>query len=114
MGAEAIIRWAKARYGVRLLVLVVQQTFGGFLNFVPHLHVMVAAGGLQEAKSRWIHRIKWDKDELMRAWRHAVIAFLAEAVALISSESEVDFCISYTSRRLLRSAPMRRIGPTGV
>jgi hypothetical protein len=46
MGAEAIIQWAKARYGVRLLVLVVQQTFGGFLNFVPHLHVMVSAGGL--------------------------------------------------------------------
>jgi hypothetical protein len=79
MGAEAIIQWAKARYGVRLLVLVVQQTFGGFLNFVPHLHVMVSAGGLHESKSRWMHRIKWDRDELMRAWRYAVIAFLAEA-----------------------------------
>src|SRR6476620_2841808 len=79
MGAEAIMQWAKARYGVRLLVIVVQQTFGGFLNFVPHLHVMVSAGGLQESKSRWIHRIKWEKEELMRAWRYAVIAFLAEA-----------------------------------
>lgn len=79
MGAEAIIHWAKARYGVRLLVLVVQQTFGGLLNFVPHLHVMVSAGGLLESKGRWIHRLKWDKDELMRAWRYAVIAFLAEA-----------------------------------
>jgi hypothetical protein len=73
------MQWSRARYGVRLLVIVVQQTFGGLLNFVPHLHVMVSAGGLQESKSRWMHRIKWDKDELMRAWRYAVIAFLAEA-----------------------------------
>jgi hypothetical protein len=27
----------------------------------------------------WLHRIKWEKEELMRAWRYAVIAFLAEA-----------------------------------
>ena len=40
MGAEAIQQWAKARYGVRLIILVVQQTFGGLLDFVPHLHVM--------------------------------------------------------------------------
>lgn len=79
MGAEAIIHWAKARYGVRLLVLVVQQTFGGLLNFVPHLHVMVSAGGLMESKSRWIHRLKFDEAELMRVWRFALIALLAEA-----------------------------------
>jgi Putative transposase/Transposase zinc-binding domain len=79
MGAEAIMQWAKARWGVRLLVLVVQQTFGGFLTFVPHLHIMVSAGGLLESKGRWIHRVKFDKEELMRAWRYALIAFLAEA-----------------------------------
>ena len=79
MGAEAIIQWAKARYGVSLIILVVQQTFGGFLNFVPHLHAMVSAGGLLESKSRWIHRLKFDKAELMRAWRYALIALLAEA-----------------------------------
>ena len=89
MGAEAIIQWAKARYGVRLLVLVVQQTFGGLLNFVPHLHVMVSAGGLQESTNRWIHFLKFDEEELMRAWRYAFIAFLAEAC----------------KRNILRSAP---------
>lgn len=79
MGAEAIQQWAKARYGVRLIVIVVQQTFGGLLNFSPHLHVMVSAGGLQQSTNVWIHRLKYDQLELMRAWRYAVIAFLAEA-----------------------------------
>ena len=32
MAAEAIQLWAKDRYRVRILVVVVQQTFGGFLN----------------------------------------------------------------------------------
>lgn len=74
------MQWAKARWGVRLLVIVVQQTFGGFLTFVPHLHVMVSAGGLNESKGRWIRRVGFDKKELMRAWRYGLIAFLAEAL----------------------------------
>jgi len=79
MGAEAIQQWAKARYGVRLIILVVQQTYGGLLNFCPHLHVMVSAGGLQESTNRWIPHLKFDKDELMKAWRYALVAFLGEA-----------------------------------
>jgi hypothetical protein len=79
MGAEALQQWAKARYGVRLIVLVGQQTFGGFLNFVPHLHVLVSAGGLMESRNRWIRSLKYDKGELMCAWRFAVVAFLSEA-----------------------------------
>jgi hypothetical protein len=79
MGAEAIMQWAKARHEVHLIIIVVQQTFGGFLNFVPHLHVMVSAGGLHESTNRWIPSLKFDKDELMRAWRYALIAFMAEA-----------------------------------
>jgi Putative transposase len=64
---------------VRLIVVVVQQTFGGFLNFVPHLHVLVSAGGLLECKNRWIHPLKYEVHELMCAWRYAVITFLSEA-----------------------------------
>jgi hypothetical protein len=40
---------------------------------------MVSAGGLQESTNRWIHCLKFDEEELMRAWRYAFIAFLAEA-----------------------------------
>jgi len=67
MGAEAIQLYAKARYDVRLIIVVVQQTFGGFLNFVPHLHVLVSAGGLSERSNRWVHGLEYDKAELMRA-----------------------------------------------
>jgi hypothetical protein len=79
MGAEAIQLWAKAQYGVRLIIIVVQQTFGGLLNFVPHLHVMVSAGGLQEFQGRWVQRLKYLEDGLMCAWRYAVVALLSEA-----------------------------------
>ncbi len=50
------------------MVVVVQQTFGGMLNFVPHLHVLVAADGLMESRNRWIHRLKYVERELMYAW----------------------------------------------
>jgi hypothetical protein len=83
MAAEAIQQWVKARYGVRVLLIVVQHTFGGFLNFYPHLHVMVSEGGLQESKGRWIAGLEYGKRgfvELMQAWPYAVIAYLAEAL----------------------------------
>jgi hypothetical protein len=94
MGAEAVQQWAKARYGVRLIVIVVQQTFGGLLNFVPHLHVMVSVGGLQESTGRWIHRVEYDKRQLMLAWRYAVGYFLSLAYkkgALKSNLSDGEF-----------------------
>jgi len=94
MGAEAVQQWAKARYGVRLIVIVVQQTFGGLLNFVPHLHVMVSAGGLRESAGCWIHRLKFEQRELMLAWRYAVGALLSQAYekrVLRSSLSSEEF-----------------------
>jgi len=36
VAADAIQVWAKIKYGVRLLIIIVQQTFGGFLDFHPH------------------------------------------------------------------------------
>jgi Putative transposase/Transposase zinc-binding domain len=79
MGADAIQQWAWARYCVRLIISVVQQTFGGRLNFVSHLHIMVSAGGLKEFQARWIHRVQYHQRELMLAWRFAVGALLSEA-----------------------------------
>jgi len=67
--AAAIQHWARARYGVRVLILVVQQSFGGLLNFHPHLHILVSAGGLRESGSHWIARLRFDKHELMQVWR---------------------------------------------
>jgi hypothetical protein len=83
MGAESIKLWANARHGVRVILMVVQHTFGGLLNFYPHLHVLVSVGGLREAEGRWISRLKYDEQaliELMHSWRFAVITYLAEAL----------------------------------
>ena len=80
VGAAAIQHWVHARYGARILVLIVQQTFGGLLTFHPHLHILVSAGGLEESAARWIDRLRFDKSELMRAWRYALIAYMAAAL----------------------------------
>src|SRR5215471_9380425 len=82
IAANAIAVWAKIKYGVRLLTIVVQQTFGGFLNFYPHLHIMVSAGGLQETRNRWLNRIAIGKEELMPFWRSAVVFFLEQALKM--------------------------------
>jgi hypothetical protein len=80
LGAAAIQQWVKAKYGVRVLVMVVPHTFGGRLNFNSHLHILVSAGGLQEAENRWIAPLCFDKSKLMAMWRYAVITYLREAL----------------------------------
>ncbi len=83
LGATAIEFWAKARYGARVILMVVQQTYGGFLNFYPHLHTLVSAGGLDESRGRWIHSLNFQtaehKHELMLAWKLAVLTALDTA-----------------------------------
>lgn len=94
IGADAIEYWAKARYQVRLILMVVQQTYGGFLNFYPHLHCLVSAGGLQESRVRWIHDLKFQekghRHELMLAWRFALLAYLHAAIYANAVSSQLS------------------------
>jgi len=63
--------------------MVVQQTYGGFLNFYPHLHTLVSAGGFVDATGRWIHNLNFHnaehKHELMLAWKLALLTALDTA-----------------------------------
>src|SRR5437588_6104619 len=88
LGAAAIQEWVKARYGVRLHVLVVTHTFGRHLNFHPHLHILISRGGLQESEGRWIPTLSFEKQGIMQIWREALIAYLWEA--LKATELKVD------------------------
>ena len=92
VGASAIMRWAQSKYGADVFLIVVPQTFGGFLNFNPHLHVLVSAGGLQESKGRWLPRLHFkergNERELMEMWRLALSSYLWVALqkgALVSN-----------------------------
>ncbi len=78
--AGVIQDWVRLRYGVRVIILVVAHTFGGDLKFNCHLHILVSGGGLQESEGRWIPRLDFNKDALMRMWRYAVITHLRGAL----------------------------------
>lgn len=80
LGAATIEHWARAEYGVRVTIMVVQHTFARRITFNPHLHILVSKGGLQEASARWIAPLKFDKSRLMHIWRYAVITYLREAL----------------------------------
>ena len=86
LGAAVLQQWAWTRYRVRLCVVVVQHTFGGRLNYNPHLHIMVSAGGLNPApsglnpaKARWVESLKFDPVEIKSLWRFAVCSYLRKA-----------------------------------
>lgn len=78
LGASVIRRWVHARYGVVPLILVIPHTFGRRLNFHPHLHILVSAGGLNKGENRWVDFKHFDKYALMYWWRFAVSKYLGE------------------------------------
>jgi hypothetical protein len=90
IGADVIQQWARDRYGVRLIVVVVPHTFARDLGFNCHLHILVSAGGLQESQNRWIPSLYYPRDTLMEKWRDALISYLLEALAARVLESEMD------------------------
>jgi hypothetical protein len=88
LGASVIRRWVQAHYGVLPLILVIPHTFGRRLNFHPHLHILVSAGGLNRRENRWVNFRYFDKYALMYWWRFAVSKYLAEV--LKTNEKNVD------------------------
>jgi hypothetical protein len=79
LGAAAVQDWALKKYGVRLYEVVIQHTFGGYLNHNPHLHMMVSADGLNSKECRWITSLSFDRKEIMELWRFAVTSYLLGA-----------------------------------
>ena len=90
IGAHVIQQWAKDRYGVRLVIVVVMHTFARDLNFNCHLHILVSAGGLQESHNCWIPSLFYPRGTLMERWRDALTNYLLKALAANVLESEVD------------------------
>ena len=80
LGAQVIQQWARQKYGVRLMVMVIPHTFGRHLNFNCHLHILVSDGGLREDAAQWRTDIRLDRKALMPMWRYAVITLLREAL----------------------------------
>ncbi len=80
LGAAVIQHWAKDAYDARLMILVVRHTFGRHLNFNPHLHILVSAGGLRTLDDAWVSGVRFDVSLLMKRWRFALVTYLREAL----------------------------------
>ncbi len=79
LGAQVLQQWARQKYGIRLMIVVIPHTFGRHLNFNCHLHILVSEGGLREDGPEWCARARLDRKALMPMWRYAVITLLREA-----------------------------------
>jgi hypothetical protein len=80
LGAAVVQQWMRIKHHVRVLIIVVPQTFGGDLKFNTHLHILISAGGLSESHRRWIPSVELNKTALMKMWRYAVITHLRSAI----------------------------------
>ena len=91
LAASVIQQYLKLKHGVRGLVMVVPHTFGRKLNFHPHLHTLVSAGGLREGENCWVNVDEFDKAALMQMWKFAVITFLRDALFVQVLQSKLSY-----------------------
>jgi Putative transposase/Transposase zinc-binding domain len=89
LGAAVIQQWLKAQYGVQVLILIVEHTFGRSLTFNPHLHILVSAGGLHKEEARWVDDLVFDPNKLMLMWRYTVITLLRSALKINALKSDL-------------------------
>jgi len=90
LAASVIQQYLKLKHSVRGLVMVVPHTFGRRLNFHPHLHTLVSAGGLREGDNCWVNVDEFDKNALMQMWKYAVITFLRQALFVQVLQSKLS------------------------
>ena len=79
LGAQVLQQWARRKYGVRLMIMVIPHTFGRHLNFNCHLHILVSEGGLKDDGTGWQKQAPLNRKALMPMWRYAVMTYLREA-----------------------------------
>ncbi len=104
LGAAVLQQWAWRRYRVRLCVIVIQHTFGGRLNYNPHLHIMASAGGLKPVEDRWVGSLKFDHGQIMSLWSFAVSRYLWRAYqnGLLQERSSPDEFSDFIDRQQLQ------------
>jgi hypothetical protein len=90
LGAKVLQDWARQKYGIRLLIVVIPHTFGRHLNFNSHLHILVSDGGLREDGPQWDATARLDRNALMPMWRYAVITLLREAARAGVLQADLD------------------------
>ena len=92
IASNIIEAWAASQHGLRVGVIAIVHTFNGCLEFNPHVHTMLSAGGLKGASRSWLPKVFYDSDRLMGFWRSAIITLLREAYreGLVESQLTPD------------------------
>lgn len=92
IASNIIEAWAASQHGSQVGIIAILHTFNGRLEFNPHVHTMLSAGGLKGASSSWLPEVLYDSDRLMGFWRRAVINLLREGhrAGLVGTELTPD------------------------
>ena len=76
LAAAILESWIKAKHGLRVGAIAILHTFNGRLEFNSHVHTMVTAGGLHVSTGEWVPSVFWDRGQLTKLWRNAVIKLI--------------------------------------
>lgn len=89
--AETVLELAERRWGATPSVLSVLHTWNRRLEFYPHVHCVVSAGGLREDGTWYAHgtTFLWDRKSLGRLFRGKFLAKLRDLDLPLSPEARV-------------------------
>jgi hypothetical protein len=80
LASRVIEKWAKKNFGASLFIVAVLQTYGKWITYNPHVHMLVSLGGLDETRRKWIESLPFPAEEpfepIRTLWRDALTRYL--------------------------------------
>jgi hypothetical protein len=80
LAAGVLQDWADLKYNARVIVLAVRHTFGSYLKFNSHVHLLVSTIGITKTGSKLIANLRYPRNRVMRLWRQTLIDYLRRAL----------------------------------
>ena len=80
--SRTLLQFGRNNLGVRLGLLALLHTWGGRLNFHPHIHFIVSAGGLSLDETKWLDanpKFLFHRNALQEVFRAKLLALLRRA-----------------------------------
>jgi hypothetical protein len=88
LGAGVVQDLVLEKYAADVGILLVCHTFGAYLNFNTHLHMMVTRLGLSLDRKRLVEKIRFSAEEILPRWRHALIDHLRRVLDMKGLNSD--------------------------
>ncbi len=83
LGALVLAQWAREHFNVELYIVSILHTYGKWVTYNPHVHLMVSKGGFDVQGGKWLDNLSFPETEpflpIQAIWRDTLVRYILAA-----------------------------------